>query len=100
MKDAQAIATIRNIGESFIALADYLVEYVKAETEQPAEVKASADEQPKLEDVRAILAEISRSGKTSEMKELLSKFGAARLSDVDPKDYAELLAAAREVKNA
>lgn len=96
MKDAQAIATIRNIGESFIALADYLVEYVKAEdavTEQP-------EAQPKLEDVRSILAEISRSGKTSEMKELLSKFGAARLSDVDPKDYAELLAAAREVKNA
>lgn len=50
-----------------------------------------------LEDVRAVLADLSRQGHTKEMKALLSKFGAARLSDVDPRNYAALLSAAKEV---
>ncbi len=57
-------------------------------------------EQPKLEDVRKVLAEISRSGKTTEMKALLEKFGAAKLSDIAPEKYAALLAAAEELSNA
>ena len=115
MKEAQAIATLHRIGEDVIALADYLAAYYTngmsaaeeaaqvKETEQAAEQpKAAPEEKPaiKLEDVRTVLAEISRSGKTTEMKALLGKFGASRLSDVKPEDYANLLEAAKEVKNA
>jgi hypothetical protein len=106
MKEAQIVATIHRIGEDFITLADYLAAYVKeeqtnAETVVPP-VKEEAPKAPaiKLEDVRTVLAEISRSGKTAQMKELLSQFGASKLSDVKPEDYADLLAAAKEVKNA
>ena len=54
----------------------------------------------KFEDVRKELAEISKQGKTSEMKALLSKYGAKRLSDVNAKDYGEILTAAKEIANA
>lgn len=53
-----------------------------------------------LEDVRAVLSEISRSGHTAEMKALLAKHGAKKLSDVPSEDYEQLLAEAEEVKNA
>lgn len=106
MKEAQIVATIHRIGEDIIALADYLAAYVKEEqtiaenTVTPVAGEAPAVPTIKLEDVRTILAEISRSGKTAQMKELLGRFGASKLSDVNPEDYAALLAAAKEVKNA
>ncbi len=55
---------------------------------------------PTLEDVRTVLAEISRSGKTAEMKALLSKYGASRLSEVKAEDYSLLLSDAKELSNA
>ena len=54
------------------------------------------DEQPKrdsIEDkvtVRKMLAKKSAEGYTDQVKELLHKFGAEKLSDVDPKDYEDL----------
>ncbi len=106
MKEAQIVATIHRIGEDIINLADYLAAYVKEEqTTAEEKVPPVAEEVPaapaiKLEDVRTVLAEISRSGKTAQMKELLGRFGASKLSDVKQEDYAALLAAAKEVKNA
>jgi len=102
MKEAQAIATLHRIGEDIIALADYLAAYYAPDAEEPKAEEAPKAETPaiRLEEVRTVLAEISRAGKTAEMKALLSKFGASKLSDVKPEDYAALLAAAQEVKNA
>ena len=102
MKEAQIVATIHRIGEDFIALADYLAAYVKEEQTNENVVSEEAPTPPaiKLEDVRTVLAEISRSGKTAQMKELLGRFGAAKLSDVKAEDYPALLEAAKEVKNA
>lgn len=106
MKEAQIVATIHRIGEDFIALADYLTAYVKEEKTNTEEIASPATEEAqkapaiKLEDVRTVLAEISRSGKTAQMKELLGRFGATKLSDVKAEDYPALLEAAKEVKNA
>lgn len=47
-----------------------------------------------LEEVRAVLAEKSRSGHTEEVRELLAKHGADKLSEIDPVEYAALLAEA------
>lgn len=55
---------------------------------------------PTFEEVRAALAEISRNGKTSEMKALLSKHGAIKLSDVKVEDYSSLLSEAKELSDA
>ena len=56
----------------------------------------SDDEQTKrdpVEDkvtVRKMLAKKSAEGYTAQVKALLHKFGAEKLSDVDPKDYKDL----------
>ena len=47
-----------------------------------------------LEQVRAVLAEKSRNGHTAKVRELLKKHGAAKLSEIDPKEYPALLAEA------
>ena len=44
-----------------------------------------------LEDVRKVLTEKSRAGKTSDVKALLKKHGFNKLSEVNPDDYEELL---------
>jgi len=52
-----------------------------------------------VEDVRAVLTPISQSGKTPQVKELLIKYGADRLSDIDPEKYEALLADAEVLAN-
>lgn len=54
--------------------------------EEPAPAKNVS-----LEEVRAVLAEKSRAGKTAAVKELLRKHGADKLSDIDPAEFPELL---------
>lgn len=54
----------------------------------------------KLEDVRAVLAEKSRAGYTAEVRALLQKYGAAKLSLVDSKDYEALLKDAEVLSHA
>lgn len=84
------------------------VEKSAAETQpaenQPSETQAAektnAQKQPTMEEVRAVLADISRQGKTDDMKALLHKFGATRLSEIKQEDYTALVAAAREVSCA
>ena len=44
-----------------------------------------------LEQVRSVLAEKSHDGKTEAVRELLQKYGAPKLSAVDPKHYPALL---------
>ena len=41
--------------------------------------------------LRSRLSEISRSGKTAEVKELIAKYGASKLSDIAESDYAAVL---------
>lgn len=42
-------------------------------------------------EVRSRLADLSRKGKTDEIRELIAEFGAAKLSEVDPKHYKEIM---------
>lgn len=44
--------------------------------------------------LRSRLSEISRSGKTAEVKELIAKYNSEKLSDIDEADYAAVLAEA------
>lgn len=44
--------------------------------------------------LRSRLSEISRNGKTAEVKELIAKYGASKLSDIAESDYAAVLAEA------
>lgn len=48
-----------------------------------------------MEDIRAVMAQKSQEGKTKEIRELLGKFGAVKLSAVKPEDYPALLQEAK-----
>lgn len=74
-----------------------LKDLAKILTELAEAILALTTEPLKIEDVRAVLAKLSSQGKTSEMKALLSQFGANKLSEVDPAKYAELLAEAQKI---
>ena len=54
----------------------------------------------KLEEVRAVLAEKSRNGYTAQIHSLLLKYGAEKLSQLDPTNFAALLADAEGLGDA
>lgn len=67
--------------------------------EQPEEKTAEPVASGKtytLEEVRAKLAELNKSGKRAEVKSLLGAFGAAKLSDIPADKYGELMEKAGE----
>lgn len=57
----------------------------KAQTEEKQENPAT------LEGIRALMAQKTQEGKSKEIKELLQKYGAAKLSAVKPEDYPALM---------
>jgi len=69
----------------------------KTQKEQPsfsekAQKQDAAQEQPAtLEGIRALMAQKTQEGKSKEVKELLQKYGAAKLSAVKPEDYPALM---------
>jgi hypothetical protein len=50
-----------------------------------------------LEQVRAVLADKSRLGKTAEVRALLQQFGAEKLSEINPDKYPDLIKASEEL---
>ncbi|MCM1508464.1 MAG: rRNA biogenesis protein rrp5 [Ruminococcus flavefaciens] len=75
---------------------DTFEEIYNPETDEPQETAAKEQLEPEPQTVtfielRSRLSEISRSGHTAEVKELLRKFGADKLSVVAESDYAALL---------
>src|SRR5690606_33736724 len=52
---------------------------------------------PTLEDVRAKLAALSQDGKQVQVKELITGFGAKKLSDIPVEKYTELLEEAEKL---
>ena len=65
----------------------------KAPVEEPV-VEAPAPKAVTLEAVRARLGELSSDGKKEEIKSLFAKFGVAKLTELEPEKFGELLAAA------
>lgn len=104
------VSDLRSLADSLQTVADAMTQ--KEPAEVPAEnagkktkkadtKKAAPEEAPSpapeekpltLEEVRAVLAEKSRAGHTAEVKALLTKHGADKLSDIDPAKYPALLA--------
>lgn len=62
--------------------------------------EAKKEQKISLEDVRAVLADKSRKGHRAEVKELLTKHGVERLSDINPSEYETLIEEARGIADA
>ena len=65
-----------------------------AKKAKPAEKQGTEAKPLTLEEVRGVLAEKSRTGHTEEVRALLNKHGADKLSEIDPAEYPALLAEA------
>lgn len=76
-------------------LKELLVDEEDGKVEKP---RAEPSKKIGLEDVRAVLAKLSQHGKTAEVKDLITKYGASKLSDVDEGKYKDLLKDAEGIK--
>ena len=95
---AATIEELRNAAAAINDTANWLAEaFSSADTTEKA---PAAEPALKLEDVRTVLADKSRSGHTAEIRSLLQKYGADRLSQLDPSYYKSLLAEAEVLKDA
>ena len=93
---AMTIEELRNAATAINDAANWLAQQFSSDDKQQAENNAARPEKKTkpaltLEDVRAVLADKSRAGHTAEIRELLKKYGASKLSLVDPKYYEALL---------
>lgn len=92
---SMAISELRKCSETLTGVADILRDLFSSSGEAPTgEVQQAVTEtrQPELAKVRAVLAEKSGLGFTAAVRELLLKYGAPRLSEINPAKYAQLLA--------
>lgn len=88
------VDNMRNLADSIQAVAEAIAdnELAQPTPQQPLEKTIS------LEEVRAVLAEKSQDGFTAEVRRLLEKHGAPKLSQIDPAKYVALLTDAEELK--
>ncbi|KAB2953742.1 DNA ligase [Heliorestis acidaminivorans] len=99
------VTELRNAAQSLISAADTLADIfsgsggTQASDQQKTETPAPTEKPLTLEAVRAVLAEKSRNGHTAEVRALLEKHGAAKLSEIDPAKYPALLAEAEVLGN-
>ena len=95
------IKDLRNAATAINDAADTLAEmYSTASADEAPVVSTSAEPVLTLEQVRAVLADKSRMGFTAEIRTLLQKYGATKLSGIDPANYKALLADAEVLTNA
>ena len=109
----EVVSDLRSLANSLQAVADAVAQGGQEQPDQTTEEKLAQKPEKKttakkqeppietpvpeskpltLEQVRAALAEKSRAGHTAEVKALLLKHGADKLSDIDPAEYPALLA--------
>lgn len=94
---------LRSLADSVKAVADALADNEPvgvAQPEVPIPVKElkPAAKTVTLEQVRAVLADKSQQGFTTQVRTLLEKYGAPKLSQIDPASYAALMADAESLK--
>ena len=98
-----AVRIIRSLADVFEAIADTYKDATVVEADAKVidaqEVKAlPVEKEVTLEDVRAVLGQI-QAGMTAEVRELITKYGGTKLSDIDSAQYKALLAEAEVLGN-
>ena len=95
------VGELRSAAQSLNSVADSLTSlFSGSQPESSVQPESKPTSKPlTLEDVRAVLAEKSRSGHTAKVRELLEKHGGSKLSEIDPVKYAALLAEAEVLGN-
>ena len=96
-----AIRDLRSAAATINEVADTLAEMFRtASADEAHDAAAPAEPALTLEQVRAVLANKSRQGHTAEIRALLQKYGASKLSGIAPTNYKALLADAEVLTDA
>ena len=84
---------IKEDAENLASSIGVLITALESDEELPKKEKAKQEEKAyEIEDVRKILADKSRLGHTAKIRELLEKYGAKKLSEIEPSNYKDLIA--------
>lgn len=94
------VSDMRSLADSLQAVCDAMVESEPTDVDKKSTVTKEAEPKKtaksnikavKLEKVRAVLAEKSQAGMTAKVREIIQKYGATKLSEIEPKHYADIL---------
>lgn len=102
------LVTIKELALQLVKTIDLITETAEivtpkveaAQIETKPEVAVSAPKKEvTLVEVRTVLANLSKNGYTNDVKSLLKKYGAEKLSGIKPDDYAAILSDAEALSN-
>ena len=91
---AQTIEELCSAAAAISNAADWLTKMFSGEPQATDASASSPESALTLEQVRTVFADKSRQGHTAEIRSLLQKYGATKLSQIDPANYKALLAEA------
>lgn len=93
MSRIKLLMEIKKDAENLASSIGVLLTALESDEELPKEEKVKQEEKTyEIEDVRKILANKSRLGHTAKIRELLVKYGAKKLSEIEPSRYKDLVA--------
>ncbi|MCW6108001.1 rRNA biogenesis protein rrp5 [Clostridium sporogenes] len=94
------VKDLRSLANNFEALASAIEGQGITPSIAPNENinEESIEKQPTLEEVRAAMAEKNREGHREEVKAIIVKHGANKLTALEPKCYADVLKEVGEIK--
>ncbi len=94
MSRIKLLMEIKEDAENLASSIGVLLKALESDEEVPKEGEEVKQEEKtyEIEDVRKILADKSRLGHTAKIRELLEKYGAKKLSEIEPSKYKDLVA--------
>jgi len=90
--------TVKKIIGDLESLIGHLKEITGETTHKTLPKQVPETKKVSLEQVRAVLAKLSQMGKTADVKKLIVKHGAQKLSDIPESEYESLLHEAEGIK--
>ena len=83
---------LHSLADSVQALCTLVTDGLTEKKETPA-AKAETKKAPAvtLEKVRSVLADKSRAGHTAEVRAIIARYGADKLSEIDPENYEAVI---------
>lgn len=93
MSRIKLMMEVKEDAENLVSSIGVLLTALESDEELPKEEKVKQEEKIyEIEDVRKILADKSRLGHTAKIRELLEKYEAKKLSEIEPSNYKDLVA--------
>lgn len=92
MSRIKLLMEIKEDAENLVSSIGVLLTALESDEELAREEKVKQEEKTyEIEDVRKLLADKSRLGHTAKIRELLEKYGAKKLSEIDSGNYKDLV---------